>query len=90
MEKSLKIPFIIYGDFESLLEKMSACHNNPEKSATTKINKHAPSGYSLFTNFSFYLAKSKLDCYRSKDCMERLCKDLKEHTTKIINYEKSK
>ena len=27
---------------ESLLEKMSSCHNNPKKSSATKINKHTP------------------------------------------------
>ena len=36
-EKSTKAPFIIYPDLESLLEKMSTCHKNPEKSPTTKI-----------------------------------------------------
>ena len=30
-EKSLKHPFIIYADLECLLEKIDACHNNPEK-----------------------------------------------------------
>ena len=40
-EKSMKAPFIIYADLESLLEKMNTCHNNLEKSSTTKINKHA-------------------------------------------------
>ena len=45
----MKVPFIIYVDVEFLLEKMNTCHNNPEKSSTTKINKHTPSGYSLFT-----------------------------------------
>ena len=28
-EKSKKVPFTIYGDLESLLEKMNTCHNNP-------------------------------------------------------------
>ena len=31
-EKSIKVPFIIYADLESLLETMNTCHNNPEKS----------------------------------------------------------
>ena len=35
-EKSMKVLFIIYVDLESLLDKMSTCHNNPEKSSTTK------------------------------------------------------
>ena len=51
-EKSMKVPFIIFAELESLLEKMSTCHNNPEKSST-KINKHTPSGCSLFTHCSF-------------------------------------
>ena len=87
-EKSTKVPFIIYADMESLLEKMSTCHNNPKKSSTTKTNKHTLSGYSLFTHCSFDATKSKLDCYRGKPYLERLCKVLKEHAKKVINYEK--
>ena len=48
-----KLTFIIYADLESLVEKMSTCHNNPRKSSTTKINKHTASGFSLFTYCSF-------------------------------------
>ena len=89
-EKSIKLPFIIYADLECLLEKISTCHNNPEESSTTKMNKHTPSGYSLFTHCSFDKTKNKLDYYRGKDCMKKFCKDLREHATKIINYEKKK
>ena len=49
-EKSMKVPFIISANLESLLEKMSTGHNNPKKSSTTKINKHASSSYLLLTN----------------------------------------
>ena len=48
------------------------------------------SGYSLFTQCSFDSTKTKLDGYRAKDCMKRFCEDLKEHATKVINYEKKK
>ena len=89
-EKSMKVPFSIYVDLESLLERMSTCHNNLEKSSTTKVNKHTPSGYSLFTHCSFDTTKNKLDYYRGTDCMKQFCDDLKEHVTKIINYEKKK
>ena len=84
----MKVPFIIYAELESLLEKMSTCHSPPEKSSTIKINEHTPSGCSLFTHCSFDLTKNKLDCYRGKTCMERFSKDVKQHTTKIIIYEK--
>ena len=88
-EKSMKAPFIIYADLGSLLEKMNACHYNPQKSSTTKINKHAPSGYSLFTQCSFDKIKNRFDYYRGKDCTKNLnCLDLKTHATKIINHQK--
>ena len=87
-EKSMKPPFIIYADLECLLEKMSTCHNNPEKSSTNKINKHTASGYSLFTHCSFDTTKNKLDYNRGKNCMKNFCLDLGGHATKIINYEK--
>ena len=87
-EKSIKSPFINYADLECLLEKISTCYNNPEKSSTTEINKHTPSGYSLFTHCSFDKTKNKLDYYRGDDCMKKFRRDLREHATKIINYEK--
>ena len=57
-EKSMRAPFAIYADLESLLEKMSTYHNNPETSSTTKVNKHTPCVYSLFTCCSFDTTKN--------------------------------
>ena len=87
-EKSMKAPFIIYVDLESLLEKMNTCYDSPEKLSTTKINKHTPSGYSLFTYCLFDETKNKIGYYGGEDCMKKFCLDLREHVTKIINYEK--
>ena len=86
----MKLLFLIYADLECLLEKMSTCINNPNESSTTKINKHTPSGYSIFTHCSFDKSKNKLNYYRGKDCMKNFSKDLREHASKIIVYEKKK
>ena len=69
---------------------MTTCINNPNESSTTKINKHVPSGYSIITHCSFDESKNKLNYYRGKDCMKKFSKDLREHASKIINYEKKK
>ena len=50
---SLKIPFLIYGDTESLPEKIHACENTLEESFTIKTSKHTACGYLLFTHCSF-------------------------------------
>ena len=89
-EKSTKLHVVIYPDLECLLEKMSTCINNPNESSTTEINKFTSSGYSIFTHCSFDKSKNKLNYYRGNDCMKKFCKDLREHATKIINYEKKK
>ena len=59
-EKSMKRPFTIFAELDSLLEKMNPCQNNPEKSSTNKIIKHIPSGYLLFTQCSFDTIKKSL------------------------------
>ena len=89
-EKSIKLPFVVYADLECLHEKMSTCQNNPNELSTTEINKHTPSGYSIFTQCSFDQTKNKLDHDRGKDPMKKFFKDLRDHATKIINYEKKK
>ena len=69
---------------------MSTCINNPNESSTTEINTHTPTGYSIFTHCLFDESKNKLNYYRKDDCMNKFCKNLREHFTKIINYEKKK
>ena len=59
--------------------------SNPEKSYTEKKAKHKPSGYSLVKYCSFDNTSSY---YREKDCMKIFCKDLRDQTMNIINYEK--
>ena len=59
-EKSIMTPFVIYADLESILEKISGCENDLEKSSTIKVNKHIASGYSLFSLCFFYKTKNKL------------------------------
>ena len=44
-QKSVMTPFVIDADLESLLEKITSCENDPEKSSSTKINTHTGPGY---------------------------------------------
>ena len=86
----MKVSFTVYADLESLLEKLNTCNNNPKNSSTTKINKHTPSVYSLFTHCSFDTTKNRFDYYRGKNYNKNFCLDLREHARKKINHEKKK
>ena len=50
--------------------------NNPEKSYTEKKVVHEPSGWAMFRKCSFDKAQNKLDYYRGRDCIEKLCEKL--------------
>ena len=85
-EKSLKALWVFYVDFECLPIEQQSCQNNPNDSYTEKKAVHEACDYSFDLVSSFDLEKNKHSFYRGKDCTEKLCKDLKEYSTKIINF----
>ena len=87
-EKSLKAPFSFYVDLECIFKKIDSCQNNPQKSYTEKKAMHEPSGWSMAIICSFDKKENKLNYYRGKDCIEKLCKKIKESTNEIINCKK--
>ena len=38
----------------------------------------------------FKRQENKLDIYRGKDCMKKICESLREHAMKIITFKKKK
>ena len=52
-EKSLKAPFAIYLGLECLQKLERSFQNNSKKSYTEKKTIHEPSGWAMFTSYSF-------------------------------------
>ena len=44
-DRSMRVPFIVYTDFESFTPQLSTCQPNPDKSNTKRYQKHTPSGF---------------------------------------------
>ena len=63
-----KIPFIMYTDFESILEPISRPGNNLRISTTRDINVHVSSGWCVCSKFAYSKVKDPLVLYRGKDC----------------------
>ena len=64
---------------------MQYCQNNLKNSYTEKKGQHKPLGYAWCLICSFSDTKKRY-FYRGKDCTQKLCKDLKEFGTEIINF----
>ena len=43
--RSMKVPFVVYADFEAFTEEISTCQPNDKKSFTQKYQRHRPSGF---------------------------------------------
>ena len=80
-QKSLKTAFVIYVDTESLLGKIHACDNNPEKSSKTKISNHTSCYSSLSTHCSFDISRNKHNFFKGVECMKKFCTDVRKHAT---------
>ena len=71
-----KVPFIMYADFESILELISGPGNNPRISTTRGINANIPSGWCVHSEFAYSKVKDPLKLYRGKDCVRKFCNHL--------------
>ena len=52
-QHQFKVPFIMYADFESILEPIQGVSNNPNQSSTRGVNVHKPSGWCLHSKFAY-------------------------------------
>ena len=73
-----------------MIKRKDGYKYNSEKSSTTKVSEHIPSGNSMSTIWTFDGKENKHDVHRGDECMKKFCGSLKEHEMKIINFEKKK
>ena len=72
-QNQFKVPFIIYADFESILESIQGPNPDPKESYTSEVTKHSPSGWCVYSKFAYGEVKDPLKLYRGKDCLEKFC-----------------
>ena len=71
-----KVPFMMYADFESILEPIQGARNNPNISATRGVNVHTPSGWCVYSHFSYGNVTKPLTQYRGPNCVDKFCKHI--------------
>ena len=70
-----------------LPKKTHSCQNNLEKSYTERKAKHILTGCACSLICSFDATKNKHGYYIGEDCIDWLCKKLKELILEIISYD---
>ena len=66
--RSMRVPFIVYADFESFTPQLSTCQQNSDKSYTNRYQKHIPSGFCYH-----------IKCFDDTLCSQERVTFVKEH-----------
>ena len=85
--RSMRVPFVVYADFESFTQQLDTSQPNPECSYTKQYQKHIPSGFcyyikcfddSVYNQDPVMYTKQSEDDDVAQTFVEMLEKDLKE------------
>ena len=75
-QNQVRVPFIMYAYFESILEPMDPVDPgspNPNQPYTNEVNQHMPSGWRVYSKFAYEDVDKPLRLYSGKDCIETFC-----------------
>ena len=87
-QNQFKVPFIMYADFESILEPMGPVKPgspNPNQPYTNEVNQHTPSGWCVHSKFAYRDVDNPLRLYRGKDCIETFCNYIKGEARRLYH-----
>ena len=84
-QNQFKVPFMMYTDFEAILEPIQGPSPDPIDSYTTKVNQHIPSGWCIYSNFAYGDVKDPLTIYGSKGCVEKFCEYIRQEARRLYH-----
>ena len=85
-QNQFKVPFIMYADFESILELTSPVEpGSLNQPYTNEVNQHTPSGWCAYSKFAYGDVDNPLRIYRGKECIETFCNYIKGEARRLYH-----
>ena len=87
-QNQFKVPFIMYADFESILEPMDPVEPgspNPRQPYTNEVNQHTPFGSCVYSKFAYGDVDNPPRTYRGKDYIETFCNYIKGEARRLYH-----
>ena len=75
----------MYADFESILEPTEGPSPEPTGSYTSEVTKHSPSGWCVYSKFTYGEVKDPLKLYRGKDCLKKFCDYIRQEAHRLYH-----
>ena len=84
-QNQFKVPFMMYAEFEAILEPVQGPSPDPINSCTKEVNQYIPSGWCVYSKFAYGEVKGSLKFYRGKDCVEKYCDYIKQEADRLYH-----
>ena len=84
-QNQFKVPFIMYADFESILEPIQGPNPEPTGPYTLDVTKHSPSGWCVYSKFAYGEVKDPLKLYRGKDYPEKFSDYIRQKAHRLYH-----
>ena len=85
-QNQFRVPFIMYADFESILEPMDPVEpGSPNQPYTNEVNQHTPSGWCVHSKFAYGDVDNLLRTYRGRDCIGTFCNHIKGEAHRLYH-----
>ena len=84
-QNQFKVPFMMYADFEAILNPIQDPSPYPSKPYTKEVNQHIPSGFCIYSKFAYGEVENLLRLYRGEDCVEKFCDHIKEEAKRLYH-----
>lgn len=82
-EKKQDVPYVIYADFETMLQPVHGCDPNPNTATTTDLHHHIPIAFAYNIICTIDETQNLFVSYRGEDCVSKFVQSLQNHCTKI-------
>ena len=84
-QNQLKAPFIIYADFELILEPIESPNQYPNQPYSQNVNQHISTGWCAYSKFAYGEVKDPSKLYRGKYCIEKFCDYIRQEAHRLYH-----
>ena len=85
-QNQFKVPFMMYADFEALLEPIQErVPGDLNEPYTSDVSGHIPSGWCIYSKFAYGNVDDSLKLYRGKDCVEKFCEYIRQEARRLYH-----
>ena len=84
-QNQFRVPFLMYVDFKVILEPIQIPSPDPNQPYTSEVNQHIPSGWCVYSKFSYGNVQNPLKLYRGKNCVETFCDHIKREAHRLYH-----